>query len=149
MLSLLLDEHLSPKVASGLIAQQPDLPVVALAHWQGGKYLGVPDDVLLAAAHQAGELGQAKHNGPLNRAGQPQGEGHTLTLVTFDLRTITPLLKEWGEQGRTHGGVIFVDERTLAANDFGGLIGALAELWLAQHEWDWTDRVAFLQRQTV
>lgn len=123
MLALLLDEHISPKVAAGLIARQPALPVTALADWQGGQYLGIPDEALLTAAYGPG-----------------------LTLVTYDLRTISPLLKEWGEQGRPHGGVIFVDERTLAPSDFGGLARSRAQLWVAQNEWEWRDRVVFLQR---
>ena len=148
MLHLLLDEHISPKVAAGLSAQRSELPVVALADWQGGQYLGVPDAVLLTAAHELGlaglKLEGLKLEGLKIEGGR--GEGQALTLVTYDLRTIAPLLKEWGEQGRTHGGVIFVDERTLAPNDFGGLVRALAELWDAQGEWTWTNRVVFLQR---
>ena len=34
-----------------------------------------------------------------------------LTLVTYDRRTIPPLLKTWAEEERTHGGVVFVDEK--------------------------------------
>ena len=150
MLSLLLDEHFSPKVAAGLTAQHPGLPVVALAHWQGGQFLGVPDDVLLAAAFEAGASPEADSSktgrSKTGIQGQGVSENQALTLVTFDLRTIVPLLKEWAEQGRSHGGVIFVDERTLASRDFGGLVRALGELWLAQGNLDWTDQVVFLQR---
>ena len=49
-----------------------------------------------------------------------------LTLVTYDRRTITPLLKVWGEAGLEHGGVVFVDNHTIASSDIGGLVKALA-----------------------
>ena len=67
-------------------------------------------------------------------------------LVTYDRRTIPILLKGWAEQGLQHSGVIFVDERTIAPSDVGGLVRALAELCVAAGEWDWTDRVVFLKR---
>ena len=43
-------------------------------------------------------------------------------------RTIPPLLKAWAEEGRPHGGVIFVDEKTISPADIGGLVWALARL---------------------
>jgi hypothetical protein len=67
-------------------------------------------------------------------------------LVTYDRRTIPPLLKAWVEEGRTHGGVIFVDEKTISPADIGGLVGALAALVSDAGSWDWKNRVAFLRR---
>ncbi|MGB2653232.1 MAG: hypothetical protein WAN62_05605, partial [Candidatus Acidiferrum sp.] len=69
-----------------------------------------------------------------------------LTLVTYDRRTIPPLLKTWAEEGRKHGGVIFVDEKTISPADTGGLVRALGELARATARWDWSDRVCFLRR---
>jgi hypothetical protein len=69
-----------------------------------------------------------------------------LTLVTYDHRTIPPLLKAWTEQGRAHGGVIFVDEKTISPADIGGLVRALADLVSQSKNWDWTDRICFLSR---
>ena len=37
-----------------------------------------------------------------------------LTLVTYDRRTLPPLLKIRAEEGLEHGGVIFVDEKTIS-----------------------------------
>ncbi len=47
-----------------------------------------------------------------------------LTFVTYDRRTIPPLLKIWAEEERKHGGVIFVDEKTILPSDTGGLVRA-------------------------
>ena len=67
-----------------------------------------------------------------------------LTLVTYDRRTIPRLLKTWAEEGRNHGGVIFVDEKTVSSANIGGLVRALAQLHKEAGRWDWTDRVLFL-----
>lgn len=122
-MKLLLDEHISPAVAHGLSAAHGALAVAALREWQAGAWLEAPDALLVRAAAADG-----------------------WTLVTYDLRTIPPLLKEWGEQGISHGGVILVDERSIAPSDFGGLIRALERLVAALGDADWRDRVVFLTR---
>lgn len=121
MLRFLLDEHLSPRVAQGIKARLPSARVSTVLTWENGKLRGTPDEIVLAEATKAG-----------------------LALVTFDLATIAPLLKEWGESGIEHAGVIFVDERTIAQNDFGGLVCALVDLWKSTKRESWLNRVVFL-----
>ncbi|NUQ01833.1 MAG: DUF5615 family PIN-like protein [Armatimonadetes bacterium] len=123
MLRYLLDEHLSPAVASGITTRRPDIPVVALRDWQAGAFLGAADETILAAAH-----------------------ADRRSLVTFDLRTVPALLRVWIESGSVHGGVVFVHARTLAPENVGGLVHALIGLWDAEHALDWTDRVVYLSR---
>jgi len=123
MLRLLLDEHIAPAVADGLRQRNRRLPVFCMADWRGGELLGQPDSACLRLAF-----------------------AHGLTLVTYDRRTIPPILKAWGEEGRTHGGVVFVDERTIPPSDAGGLIRALESLLRKTSKWDWTNRVCFLRR---
>src|SRR5208282_2893296 len=65
---------------------------------------------------------------------------------TYDRRTSPPLLKTWAEEERTHGGVIFVDERTISPADIGGLVWALTRLAKETGNWDWTNRIYFLRR---
>jgi len=67
-----------------------------------------------------------------------------LTLVTYDRRTIPPLLKDWAEAGRSHGGVIFVDEKSISPADIGGLVRALLALFRQTAKWDWTNRICYL-----
>jgi hypothetical protein len=123
MLKLLLDEQISPEVAEGFRRQYHQPAILPLREWELGRFLGQPGDLLLqAAAHQQ------------------------LTLVTYDRRTIPPLLKRWAEAGQNHGGVIFVDEKTIPASDFGGLIRALHQLASESVRWDWTSRICFLRR---
>jgi hypothetical protein len=123
MLQLLLDEHIAPAVAEQLVRRQAEMKILALARWEEGKYLGIQDEELLTIARE-----------------------QRLTLVTYDRRTIAPLLKGWAESGTDHGGVVFVDDRTYAPNDIGGLVRGLEELWMAQKDLDWNNRVVFLIR---
>jgi hypothetical protein len=122
MLRLLLDEHISPEVANGVQRRNRSLVVHPIVQWENGNFLGKEDSVcLLEAAKQR------------------------LTLVTYDRRTIPPLLKLWAEEGRSHGGVIFVDEKTISPADIGGLVRALISLAREVGEVDWTDQVYFLR----
>jgi hypothetical protein len=123
MLKLLLDEHISPAVATGLRRLSPSISVCCLVEWEGGGFLGQDDSICL---RRAAELGW--------------------TLVTYDRRTIPPLLKTWAEGGRHHGGVIFVDEKTIPPSEIGGQIRALAPLTREAGSWEWADRVIFLRR---
>jgi len=123
MLKLLLDEHISPDVANGLRRRNRAIEVRYMVEWKNGQFLGQPDSTYLREAAAQG-----------------------ITLVTYDRRTIPPLLKTWAEEGRTHGGVIFVDERTISPADIGGLVWALTRLAKETGNCDWTNRVYFLRR---
>ena len=126
MLKLLLDEHISPSVAEGLRRHHRLLTVHFMAGWEDGEFLGRDDAACLEHAAVEG-----------------------LTLVTYDLRTIPPLLKAWAEEERDHGGVIFIDEKTISPADIGGQVRALSKLVREAAKWDWTNRVCFLQRRTT
>jgi hypothetical protein len=117
MLKLLLDEHVSPRVAEGLSRRERSLLVCSLSEWQGGRFVGVSDEELLKAATV-----------------------ERLTLVTYDRRTIPRLLKRWGEEEREHSGVVFVDDSTIPASDIGGLVRSLHTLWEEAAQWDWSTR---------
>ena len=123
MLKLLLDEHISPAVAVGLRRRRRLLVVHYMAEWHNGDFLGQQDSACLQQAATEG-----------------------LTLVTYDRRTIPPLLKAWAEEERTHGGVILVDEKTISPADIGGLVRALSSLSRETGKWDWTNRVCFMRR---
>ena len=123
MLKLLLDEHISPDVAEGLGRRNRAMAVRYIAEWEDANFLGQEDSACLQEAARQG-----------------------LTLVTYDRRTIPPLLKAWSEEERKHGGVVFVDEKTISPADIGGLVWALTKLSKETGSWDWTNRVYFLRR---
>jgi hypothetical protein len=91
-------------------------------------------------------MGRRNFLGQEDAACLRQAAVQKLTLVTYDRRTIPPLLKDWAEAGRQHAGVIFVDEKTISQADIGGLVQSLGVLLKEARDWDWTDRVCFLQR---
>jgi hypothetical protein len=123
MLKLLLDEHISPDVANGLRRRNRAIDVRYMVEWESGRFLGQDDRACLREAHLQG-----------------------LTVVTYDRRTIPPLLKTWAEEDRAHGGVIFVDEKTISPADIGGLVWALTSLARETGNWNWTNRIYFLRR---
>ncbi len=120
MLSFLLDQNLSPQVAAQVRSKRPEIPIVSLYEWRGGEFLGASDERILEAACEG------------------------LTLVTYDRQTIPPLLKGCDITGRQHSGVIFVDNRTIASNDFGRLVRSLIAFWDSEGVAEWTDRVGYL-----
>ena len=121
MLKLLTDEHLSPAVAPAVKKLCRDLHVSSLHDWMGGHFLGASDETVLSEAASQG-----------------------LTLVTFDVRTIPPLLQKWAEQSIDHGGVIFVGRGSYLQNDIGGIAQGLAEVYRRNGKLDWTNRYVFL-----
>jgi hypothetical protein len=122
VLRLLLDIHIKPDVAAGVAAHRPDSPVESLRDWKGGRYRTMSDSDILAAVHQDG-----------------------MTLVTYDVKSIPLLLRAWGTIGRSHSGVIFVDHKTILANDVGGQIRGLVYLWDTRGHEDWTNMVDYLR----
>jgi len=122
MLRLLLDEQISPDIGQWF-HRRHERRIISLAEWEEGRFVGQTDDLIL---HEAA--------------------AQKLTLVTYDRKTIPPLLKTYAEAGRDHGGVIFVDHRTISPADFGGLIRAIQRLFEESSRWQWTNRVCFLRK---
>lgn len=126
MLQLLLDEQISHKVAAQIKQRDSAISILSITHWHNGRYRGISDYDLLVLAYQ-----------------------QKLTLVTYDLATFTPLLKDWTEQAKNHCGVIFIDQKTIPQNDIGGLTKSLIQLYKAQSNQDWQNRIVYLSRSKI
>ncbi len=122
MLSLLTDAHISPSVAEQIKAKRPEIIIYSLQEWRDGALLEEENDVILAAALQDG-----------------------LTLVTYDQRTIPPILTQWATECRDHAGVVFVDDNSIAQEDVGGKVRALLCLWDQSYTLDWTNAITYLK----
>jgi hypothetical protein len=122
MLSLLLDEPISHVVATQIGVRRPDISIQSIFHWRNGALVTRPDHLVLRAAAE-----------------------DRLTLVTYDVTTIRPLLAEWSAAGIIHEGVIFIHQRTIRSDDFGRLVRALEQLWDEEYEVTWTNRIHFLR----
>ncbi len=122
MLALLTDAHISPSLAEQVKVQRPEITIDSLRHWRSGALLKEGDDVILAAAREEG-----------------------LTLLTYDQRTIVPLVTQWAMEGRDHAGVIFIDHLSISQVDLGGQLRALIDLWDIAHYQDWKNAVSYLK----
>jgi hypothetical protein len=117
---LLLDAHFSTSESRPLRTNAID--ALTLDEWHDGIYRDSPDEEILTAAAAEGR-----------------------TLVTYDVRIGPELLEAWAAQGRSHGGVVFMNARTIRQGDYGGLIRALQALVEAHGDEDWHDIVAYLR----
>ena len=122
MLSFLLDEQISPNIAEQIKLKHPEIPVFSLHNWHNGAYLGIVDEVIL-------------QNAAIEK----------ITLVTYDQKTIPPILVEWGQANLNHAGVIFIDYRSISPRDFGSLVKALVWLWKTQSKSNWQNRIVYLR----
>ena len=125
MLSLLVDENISPEVRYQIKVQSPEVLIFSVFTWQDARFKAQPDELILEAVSVQG-----------------------LALVTFDQKTILPLLSRMGQSGINHSGVIFADQRSIRSNNIGLLCRSLLDLWSRCKNDDWTNRVEYL-RATV
>lgn len=122
MLSFLLDEQISPEIAKQVAKKRSDIPIFTIHTWHNGNYLGVDDETILKAA-----------------------AAEKLTLITYDQKTMPPILSEWGQANINHEGVIFIDYRSIPPHKFGSLVKAIIWLWDTQSQANWYNRIIYLQ----
>src|SRR3954454_861162 len=99
-MQLLLDAHFSQTVSRAL--REGGADAVTLDEWHDGLYRHRPDHVILEAAAAEARI-----------------------LVTYDNRILSDILIAWATIGRSHAGVVFVNNRTIRQQDVGGLVRAL------------------------
>jgi predicted nuclease of predicted toxin-antitoxin system len=121
MLSLLLDENISDEIARQVSAKRPDIPIFSVQTWEQSRLRGVGDEEVLRAAQKA-----------------------ALTLVTYDVNTIPLLLVRLANEAFVHGSIIFVRNATIRSNDYSALTRAVIQLYDAESEAIWEDRLFFL-----
>lgn len=101
--------------------KRPDIRIESVLRWREGDLRGKADALVLAAAHAEG-----------------------LTLVTYDQKTIPPLLMELAMRKGYHSGVVFVDRNAIASKNIGVLTQALIAFHDQHTSLVWTDIVMFL-----
>jgi len=120
---LLLDGHIKKAALAALRRYCPGLDVFHIADWRSGAYRTEADaEILAACLHE-------------NR-----------TFVTYDLRTIPGLLRDWAAQERSHAGVIFGDAGSVPPNNPGTVAASLSDLVEDSSDDDMTNVIRFLQR---
>jgi hypothetical protein len=127
-LSLLLDENISSVVAQQIQQKRPDIPLKTIHLWEpqghgmGGLLIGKPDSYVLRVAHE-----------------------YRLTVVTFDTQILSEL-HFWFEEGRPFSGLVFIDEKTIANNNFGLLVNSIIAFWDKHSDEAWESRLAYLDK---
>lgn len=120
---LLADENTSHRLVSACRRLAPDFPIIHIANWEDGIWLGLDDVALLTCCAEAG-----------------------LVLVAFDRRTLAWHAGQLLRAGQDHAGLILFRGIVRSA-DCGYQSRLLTSF--CQNEgngWDWPNRVVYLPK---
>ena len=121
-LRLLADENTSHRLVSACQRLNPDFPMVHLASWREGMWLGLDDVSLLSCCAEA-----------------------NLVLVAFDRATLGWHAGQLIRSGHDHAGLILF--RGMVRNsDYGYQARLLTGFWQEGHSWEWQNRMVYLPR---
>jgi hypothetical protein len=100
-----------------------DVPIVHIARWQDGSWLGLDDAALLISCAESG-----------------------LVLVAFDRATLPWHAGQVLRAGESQGGLILF-RRAVRSTNYGDQARLLTGLWFGgSREWDWTNRIIYLPK---
>jgi len=120
---LLADENTSHRFVAACQRLVADFPILHLAHWEGGSWLGLDDSALLIAC----------------------GE-HRVVLVAFDRATLPWHAGQVLRAGENHGGLVLF-RRAVRSADYGHQARLLTAFWREDgHAWDWINRIVYLPK---
>src|SRR5512134_2553615 len=120
---LLADENTSHRFVSACRRLFQGFPIIHIARWQDGSWLGLDDAALLMSSAEAG-----------------------LVLVAFDRATLPWHAGQVLRAGESHGGLILF-RRTVRSSNYGEQAHLLTEFWLNDgRAWDWMNRIVYLPK---
>lgn len=120
---LLADENTSHRFVSACTRLRRDFPLVHIARWQGGSWLGLDDAALLISCGEAG-----------------------LVLVAVDRATLPWHAGRVVRGGDDHGGLILF-RRAVRSTDYGDQARLVTGFWLGEgHDWNWTNRIVYVPK---
>jgi hypothetical protein len=100
-----------------------DFPIVHIAQWQEGSWLGLDDAALLMSCAEAG-----------------------LLLVAFDRATLPWHAGQLLRAGENHGGLVLL-RRTVRSTNYGDQARLVTDSWFGDSRgWDWTNRIVYLPK---
>ena len=101
----------------------PGFPIVHIATWQGGSWLGLDDAALLISCAEAG-----------------------LVLVAFDRATLPWHAGQVLRAGEDHGGLVLF-RRSVRSTDYGSQARLLTGFWTDEgRKWEWLNRIVYLPK---
>ena len=120
---LLADENTSHRFVSACRQLVTGFPIVHIATWQDGSWLGLDDSALLIACAEVG-----------------------LVLVAFDRATLPWHAGQVLRAGEDHGGLVLF-RRTVRCTDYRHQARLLTGFWTAEgHSWEWFNRIVYLPK---
>jgi hypothetical protein len=120
---LLADENTSHRLVSACRRLVPGFPIVHIATWQDGSWLGLDDAALLISCAE-----------------------HSLVLVAFDRATLPWHAGQVLRAGENHGGVVLF-RRTVRSTNYGQQARLLTAFWTQEAGgWDWLNRIVYLPK---
>ncbi len=120
---LLADENTSHRFVSGCRRLAAEFPIVHIARWQDGSWLGLDDATLLMSCAEAG-----------------------LVLVAYDRATLPWHAGQVVRAGESHGGLVLF-RRIVRTTDYGHQARLLTTFWTDDgHTWDWLNRIVYLPK---
>jgi hypothetical protein len=123
---LLADENTSHRFVSACHRLVPGFPIIHIAAWQEGSWLGVDDAALLLACAQA-----------------------KLVLIAFDRATLPWHAGQLLRSGLDHGGLILF-RRTVRSIDYGQQARLVTGFWTKEAKrWDWPNRIVYLPKSPL
>jgi hypothetical protein len=123
---LLADENTSLRLVSACRQLVKEFPIVHIARWQGGTWLGLDDASLLIACAESG-----------------------LVLVAFDRATLPWHAGQVLRGGANHGGLVLF-RRTVRSTSYGQQSRLLTDFWTRDgRAWDRLNRIVYLPQSTL
>lgn len=120
---LLADENTSHRFVAACQQLVADFPILHIANWQDGSWLGLDDSTLLVACAE-----------------------HRLVLVAFDRATLPWHAGQVVRAGENHGGLVLF-RRTVRSTDYGHQSRIITGFWGDEgYGWDWTNRMVYLPK---
>jgi len=120
---LLADEDTSHRLISACQHLTPSFPIVHIATWQDGNWLGLDDEALLICCAEA-----------------------NLVLVGFDRATLAWHAGQMLRVGHDHAGIILF-RGIVRAGDYGYQSRLLTAFWQSEgSSWDWQNRIVYLPK---
>ena len=120
---LLADENTSHRFVSACRRLTRGFPILHIAQWRDGSWLGLDDAALLISCAEAG-----------------------LVLVAFDRATLPWHAWQVLRAGEHHGGLILF-RRSVRSTNYGEQARLLTEFWSHDaHAWDWLNRIVYLPK---
>jgi hypothetical protein len=117
---LLADENTSHRLVSACQRLGRHFPVVHIANWQDGQWLGLDDMALLICCAEA-----------------------NLILVAFDRATLAWHAGQLLRAGQDHGGLILF-RRSVRSTDYGYQARLLTSFWVDEgSRWEWQNRIVY------